>query len=174
MYPPLRCCNSCIRRGIPCTRFRRNWAPNCSTCKQVHVQDRRATTSFRLLKSNTVLTVHDSIRIGTPAGPLKFLNPFLGKRFCNNMGPMPTGIVVLKNGTCSLMCSKSLVHNRLKDIVDVTLSCLSLSNHYKIKLVMTKTAPHHNGSTTEHFSLGNNVILTDPVHVGVKHMRIYP
>ena len=76
--------------------------------------------------SNTVPTVLDGIHIQIP---LNVFNPFLGKRIFNNTGPYPMrrGIVVLKNGMCSLMCSEIWIHNRLKDIIIVTLSCQSLS-----------------------------------------------
>ena len=82
-------------------------APNRSnvnkcTCKIIECDD---VISFVDIRSSMVPIRLDGIHIGTPAWPLKFLNPILGKRFCKNTGPMRTGIVVLKNGTCSLMCS---------------------------------------------------------------------
>ena len=73
---------------------------------------------------------------------------------------MLTGIVVLKYGACCLVCSEMWIHNKLKDIVNVTLPCQNLSNNIVIKLVvMIKAAPHHNGSVTDHFSFSNDVIL---------------
>ena len=47
------------------------------------------------------------------------------KRICNNTCPMWTGIVVLKYRACCLMCSEMWIHNRLRDIVNVTSVALS-------------------------------------------------
>ena len=44
--------------------------------------------SFVDVVSNTVPTMLDGIHIGTSAGSMKFLNPFLGKRFCSKSGPI--------------------------------------------------------------------------------------
>ena len=158
MYPPLRWCNSRTRRGIPCTSFLRSRGS-----KLFHLSTRARTRSSSMttsVTSHTVPNVFDMIHMGAPPRPLKIFNPLLGKRICNNTCPMWTGIVVLKYGACFLMCSEMWIHNTLKDIVNVTLPCQSLSNNLEIKLVvMTKAAPHHNGSTTEHFSFTNDVIL---------------
>ena len=158
MYPPLCCCNPRTCRCIPCPSFRRNWGSKLfHLSTSARARSSSVTTSFCLLTLRPIRSqqVLDGIHIETPAGPLKYLNPFLGKEYCNN-----TGHYRPENGTCSLMCIKIRVHNRLKVFVDITLSCQSMSNHNKISLVvMTKPAPHHNGSTTDHFSFGNNVFL---------------
>ena len=115
---------------------------------------------FANVTSHAVPNLFDGIHIGAPARPLKILNPLLCKRICNNTCPMRMDIVVLKYGACCLMCLEMWIHNRLKDIVNVTLPCQSLSNNLEIKLVvMAKAVPHHNGSATEHFSFSKDVIL---------------
>ena len=74
------------------------------------------------------------------------------------------------------MCSEMWIHIRLKDIVNVTLPCQSLSKNLEIKLVvMTKAVPHYNGSATEHFSFRNDVILKiDPVDVDAIREHAHP
>ena len=131
-------------------------APNCSIRQQVHVQGHRA-WQRHFVCWHYVQYGPNSAR-ETPAGPLKFMNPFLGKGFCNDTDPMCLGIVDLKNRTCSLVCS------RLKDIINVILSVQSLSNHYKIKLVvMTKAAPTIMNPPPN--ILVSAILETDPAHI---------
>ena len=92
--------------------------------------------SFADVTSHAVPSVFDGIHIWAPARLMKILNPLLYKRICNNTCPMCMDIVVLKYGACCLMCSEMWIHNRLKDIVNVTLTCQSLSNNLEIKLVV--------------------------------------
>ena len=116
--------------------------------------------SFAGVTSHAVPNVFDGILIGAPAQPLKILNPLLCKRICCNMCAMWMGIVVLKYEACYLMCLEMWIHNMLKDIVNIALTCHSLSNNLEIKcVVITKADPNHNGSAAAHFGFSNDVVL---------------
>ena len=154
--------NWCI--ALLCTSFRRNWG---SKLLQDHWAWRHHFICWRYIQGLNSARWDSSRHIQTLAWPLKFLISNLFKRISDNKGPIRTGIGVLKNGMCSLTCSELWIHNRFKNIVNVTLPCQRLSNNLEIELVvMTKAAPHHNGRAINHISLNNNVILKkDPVDV---------
>ena len=160
MYPPLRWCSARTHHGIPCTSFLRKRGSklfHSFTCARTRSSS--LTTSFHLqtlplIRSQTCSMGFILVLL---LGLWRFSIPSCARKSVTIR--MRTGIVVLKYGACCLMCSEMWIHNRPKNIVNVTLP--SLSNNLEIKLVaMTKAASHHNGSATELFSFTN-----DPVHV---------